>query len=281
MISDGEASWEILVRESTSVENSFHLTKGSLLFGTSPDCAIVTTANGVAPRQAEFIAGLGTLRMRILTETPPILLNGAPVLGLVDVPCPATVQIGSLQIYIKEAAATGLTKTNANSTLRIIHPARTEFGPLTDPENLDITGRIVFHLPGKENTARREESTMAFSMEDPEISISDKVPVRMDYEVKGEIARGGMGRIFSAEDPALERQVALKVSTVGDPARDTQFFREAKILAALSHPNIVPIHSVGADSGGRPFYSMKLIQGRTLQRIIKQLDWSGPKKLDS
>jgi len=283
------ATWEILVSENAFAERSFQLSEGSLRVGTSPICEVIATSPGVAPRHAEFVAAPEMLQLRAFEENPPVLLNGAHVRGLVNVPCPATVQIGSLKISVKQAAANGPSKTNPDSTLRLVHPARPEFAPLTDPENLDVTGRIVYRLPGTEDTvalrtasSRTKDTplqstafsgdvTMAFSMEELEISISDKVPVRMDYEVKDEIARGGMGRIFSAEDISLERHVALKVSTVGDPARTPQFFREAKILAALAHPNIVPIHSVGVDSGGRPFYSMKLIQGRTLQRIIKLL----------
>jgi serine/threonine protein kinase/WD40 repeat protein len=283
------ATWEILVSENASAERSFQLSDGSLIVGACPDCAVVTTSPGIAPRHAEFLATPGMLQLRALEETPPVLLNGAPVRGLVDVTCPATAQIGSLHLSVKEAAANGPSKTDQDSTLRIIHPARSEFGPITDPENLDVTGRIVYRLPGAEDTASpgtaaagakgapllrtafSREVTMAFSVENREIFFSDKVPVRMDYEVKEEIARGGMGRIFSAEDTSLDRHVALKVSTVGDPDRAPQFFREAKILAALAHPNIVPIHNLGVDEAGRPFYSMKLIQGQTLQSIIKQL----------
>ncbi len=153
-----------------------------------------------------------------------------------------------------------------------------------------MTGRIVYQLPGAEGAAPEQvppiaadlanlktnasfssESTMAFSAESQDLEIADKVPVRIDYAVKGEIARGGMGKIYSAEDSELDRLVALKVSTSGDRGRDSQFFREARILAALAHPNIVPIHTLGVDAEGRPFYSMKLIQGRTLQWILKQL----------
>ena len=283
------ATWEILVSENASAERSFQLSEGSLLVGAAPDCAVFTTSPAIAPRHAEFLASCGTLQLRAFDENPPVLLNGAPIHGLVNVRCPATVQIGSLNIFVQQAAANGPSRTNPDSTLRLVHPARLEFARLTDPENLDVTERIFFRLPGTEDpVALRtssssnkdtllqsavfpEESTMAFALEEVEISISDKVPVRMDYELKSEIARGGMGRVYSAEDTSLDRHVALKVSTVGDPDRAPQFFREAKILAALAHPNIVPIHNLGVDEAGRPFYSMKLIQGRTLQSMIKQL----------
>lgn len=65
--------------------------------------------------------------------------------------------------------------------------------------------------------------------------------------------------------------MALEISTVADRSLDDQFLSEAKVRAALAHPNIVPIHTIGVDGTGRPFYSMKMIRGRPLQWIIKQL----------
>ncbi|MEK0447185.1 MAG: hypothetical protein RLZZ399_2506 [Verrucomicrobiota bacterium] len=100
---------------------------------------------------------------------------------------------------------------------------------------------------------------------------STLAPIRSDYRLLEEIARGGMGQIYSGEDLALKRRVAVKVSRFSGAGSDPRFLREAEILAHLAHPNIVPIHAVGTDSEGRPFYSMKLIQGQTLQAILNQL----------
>jgi serine/threonine protein kinase len=83
-----------------------------------------------------------------------------------------------------------------------------------------------------------------------------------------EIARGGMGQIYFGEDPQLERQVAVKVSSISEDGEDPRFSKEAKVLAQLAHPNIVPIHNIGMDTQGRPFYSMKLVKGRTLQAVL-------------
>jgi tRNA A-37 threonylcarbamoyl transferase component Bud32/tetratricopeptide (TPR) repeat protein len=82
------------------------------------------------------------------------------------------------------------------------------------------------------------------------------------------IAKGGMGEIHLAKDGELEREVAVKVSTVSEGAVDPRFTKEARVLANLAHPNIVPIHTMGVDSAGRPFYSMKLVKGRTLQSVL-------------
>jgi serine/threonine protein kinase/formylglycine-generating enzyme required for sulfatase activity len=97
------------------------------------------------------------------------------------------------------------------------------------------------------------------------------VEVRMDYGLQEEIARGGMGRIYMGQDPQLKRTVAVKVSTVSYGGEDPRFVKEAKVLASLSHPSIVPIYNIGKENEGHPYYAMKLIKGRTLQAVIKGL----------
>lgn len=93
------------------------------------------------------------------------------------------------------------------------------------------------------------------------------------YSVGEELGRGGMGSVLSAEDGRLDRHVALKVMLAADAGRAARirFEREARVLARLEHPNIVPIHDVGKTADDRPFYTMKLVRGRTLQSIIRAL----------
>ncbi len=85
--------------------------------------------------------------------------------------------------------------------------------------------------------------------------------------------KGGMGQVHIAYDQFLKREVALKElfseSTI-DEAIVHRFIVEAEITAQLEHPGIVPIHSLGLDTNGNPYYTMKLIRGRTLQETIKQ-----------
>jgi serine/threonine protein kinase len=89
-------------------------------------------------------------------------------------------------------------------------------------------------------------------------------PLGGRYELRGEIGHGGMGIVFQARDHELGRDVAVKV--VGG-ARLTaeataRLQREARVLAGLEHPGIVPVHDVGTLDDGRPFYVMKLVRGR-------------------
>jgi len=88
------------------------------------------------------------------------------------------------------------------------------------------------------------------------------------YEIRRKLAVGGMGSVYLAHDRALDRNVALKVLTIPDSSgeRAARMMREAHVVARLEHPGIVPIHDVGRLSDGRVFYTMKYVEGATLEQ---------------
>jgi len=92
------------------------------------------------------------------------------------------------------------------------------------------------------------------------------------YELQSEVARGGMGVVYRARDRELERDVALKVIAVAavDPDTAARLRREARILARLEHPGIVPVHDVGELPDGRVFYAMKLVSGKRLDELVRE-----------
>lgn len=90
------------------------------------------------------------------------------------------------------------------------------------------------------------------------------------YRIEDRLGAGGMATVYRAFDSALDRQVALKILTLSDSAGDlaVRMLREAKVVAQLEHPGIVPIHDVGTLPDGRVYYTMKLVQGRTLDQFV-------------
>jgi serine/threonine protein kinase len=94
-----------------------------------------------------------------------------------------------------------------------------------------------------------------------------------DFEVVREIGRGGMGIVYEARQVSLNRPVALKVLSGGlglTPKAVQRFRREAEAAAKLHHTNIVPVYATGEENGTH-FYAMELIDGPSLEKVIRQL----------
>src|SRR5271167_3185915 len=92
------------------------------------------------------------------------------------------------------------------------------------------------------------------------------------YEVIAQIGAGGMGEVYRAHDTKLGRDVAIKVlpeAFAYDAERLSRFQREAKMLAALNHPNIATIYGL-EQSGGTSYLVMELVPGETLADRIKR-----------
>jgi serine/threonine protein kinase len=91
------------------------------------------------------------------------------------------------------------------------------------------------------------------------------------YQVLGEIARGGMGVVYKARDPAAQRVVAIKVMLEGafsQAAARKRFEREAQALAKVRHPNVVKILDYAATARGEPYMVMEWVEGESLQRRL-------------
>ncbi len=92
------------------------------------------------------------------------------------------------------------------------------------------------------------------------------------YEIKAELGRGGMATVYRGYDPRFEREVAIKFLPPelihSDPQFRVRFEREAKIIAQLEHPSIVPVYDVGEENG-QPYFVMRYMSGGSLSERIK------------
>ena len=110
---------------------------------------------------------------------------------------------------------------------------------------------------------------------------SDAMPAPADrggpLQILGEVARGGMGAVLKGRDADLGRDLAVKVLLErhrDDPELVRRFVEEAQIAGQLQHPGIVPVYQLGAFADRRPYFTMKLVKGRTLAEILR--DRPGP-----
>jgi len=86
------------------------------------------------------------------------------------------------------------------------------------------------------------------------------------------VGRGGMGAVYRARQPRLDRWVALKILPPRSTHREgfaERFTREARALAKLNHPSIVAVHEFG-EAGGMPYFIMEFVEGVTLRRLVQQ-----------
>jgi serine/threonine-protein kinase len=104
-----------------------------------------------------------------------------------------------------------------------------------------------------------------------EETLAAAVPGR--YQILGEIARGGMGIVLKGRDPDLGRDVAVKVlhpGHAGNPAMIRRFVEEAQVGGQLQHPGILPVYELGLGADLRPYFTMRLVKGRTLAALLEE-----------
>jgi hypothetical protein len=102
----------------------------------------------------------------------------------------------------------------------------------------------------------------------------DEIGRLADYRILEVIGLGGMGVVFRAEDPRLNRQLAIKVmlpAIAASRAARERFLREARAMASIEHDNIVAIHHVGEDRG-LPYFAMPLLRGESLESRLPRTD---------
>ena len=90
------------------------------------------------------------------------------------------------------------------------------------------------------------------------------------YRFESLLGRGGSAEVWRCTDEALERQVALKLVTASGGEDAVRVGDEARLLARLSHPGLVPVYDAGTDDTGRPWVVMELVEGETLADTIRR-----------
>lgn len=138
-------------------------------------------------------------------------------------------------------------------------------------QNADIADQLRPSLAGLALVHRAAQPKPATPLVTPDADFTAK-PIG-DFQIVGELGRGGMGVVYEAVQLSLGRHVALKVLPFAsglDEVRLQRFRNEAHAAAALHHTNIVPVYAVGSDRGIH-FYAMQMIEGQTLADVIASM----------
>jgi hypothetical protein len=139
------------------------------------------------------------------------------------------------------------------------------FPQLADELHLQLQLNALWHDPP---ASGEEDPTPVQTV--PQAPPGDHWPAVPGYEVLAELGRGGMGVVYKAKQVNANRLVALKMLQAPHPADEdglARFRVEAEAAARLQHPNIVQVFDVG-QVGGRPFFSLELIEGGSLERRL-------------
>jgi serine/threonine-protein kinase len=149
------------------------------------------------------------------------------------------------------------------------------------PDSQELIGSLwpgIGHPPSTVHSGQRGVETRW-----PQCTVPPGVPQSVDrsaslppipprYELREEIGRGGIGVVFRARDQVLGRNLALKVLQAehqNRPELQGLFFAEAQIGSQLQHPAIVPVYDFDESADRRSFFTMKLVEGRTLADLLK------------
>ncbi|MBK8268827.1 MAG: protein kinase [Planctomycetes bacterium] len=142
-------------------------------------------------------------------------------------------------------------------------------GPKSIVETLGLRSRLLLRDAG-------DSPDPVINPRSPELTSRRRTVGR--YQVFGEIARGGVGVVMKGRDVDLGREVAMKILLSGhgsNPAMVQRFMEEAQVTGQLQHPGILPIYEFGLQEDQRPFFTMKLVKGRTLHSILQDRTGAG------
>lgn len=136
-------------------------------------------------------------------------------------------------------------------------------------------------LPGpldEEESAVPDRNRLEGAFDELIQRLERRLPSESRYDERGEIGRGGMGAVLEVYDEDLRRSVAKKVVlrdrvSASDPTplsgpQLARFCEEAQVTAQLAHPGVVSVHELGVDEQGRVFFTMDLVEGKTLDEVF-------------
>ncbi len=146
------------------------------------------------------------------------------------------------------------------------------------PDFLDSFLEAAFSGNEPVSVAGSVDLTDAGAQDDADSATEADPELIARYPVAERLGAGGVGIIYRAHDRELGRDIAIKVlrrKYSSDPSAVDRFLNEARVASRLEHPGIVPIHESGRLEDGRPFFTMKIVEGKTLEAFLTSREERG------
>ncbi len=221
------------------------LEPGEYVIGTASDAHIRFAAEHLAPRHALLTIRSSEYAIADLGSASGIFVNGERITGKRPIFPSQRVEIAGNTIRLRSLSSGG-----------------EEFADVTVCD-------ATVPLPGRGRNA-------------PELPIPEEVRAERKFRIGSVVATGGMGTVLEVRELPTKRDVAMKIMAEDSTATDARrFVLEAQITAGLEHPNIVPVHELGINDEGKPFYTMKLVRGTSLKHVLELLAIGEPKAVRS
>lgn len=180
----------------------------------------------------------------------------------------------------RDPHAEGGTDEKSQNQLSFVQRLKRHFGDEVDPE-INLQAPEDSGLHGGRDAGSGSSSRKTGSSRELVDRLTDQLQLGSRYQIKGEIARGGMGTVLCIWDDDLRRKLAMKVMHGREGAGETdesevdqerlgRFLEEAQITSQLDHPGIVPVHDLGIDDDGRCYFTMRLVRGIELKEALDQ-----------
>ena len=237
----------IVIEPASGGRYEHRVAPGSYVLGREEvSCDIPILSPEVSRQHARVELSEGQCTVEDLGSTAGTLKNGQALEGKQSFPLPCEISLGTTRLTLSVSEIVEMSFDSAAQGAVTINPGSGV-----------VSGQAEPKAPASQNEAGH-------------------------YTRGREIARGGMGAILEANDRLLGRTVAMKV-VLGESASEDarmRFVREATVLGQLEHPNIIPIHELGTDENDNLFYTMKMVEGRTLQAIINDLKEGDPATIE-
>jgi len=246
---------KLLLQTRGGAEHHFHLEAGVFTLGSAVTSSIPIHDRAVSPEHARIVARADdTAAVEDLGSSDGTFLDGQPVAGLTAWAPGQSLHLGDAALRFEIIPHASETYAPTLSPSQLV--AGTE--PAVTTSNSEPIGQ--FALSGQQ---AGEDGMVA-----RQLPLTDRRTQRL--EVGKEIARGAMGAVLAARESATRRTVAMKVMLqIGNLQNAMRFIEEAQVTAQLEHPNIVPVYELSVDERDQPFYTMKLVQGITLKKILE------------